>query len=93
MPPRLRFHDTYKKVFIAPDMTSFERAKHKKLVEELKQRRQQGETNLIIKNGLIVQRQLRRSNTSSVKITVPAPVKSSSTVQTSLSTDVDSQDS
>ena len=52
--PCLRFHDNYKKVFIAPDITKFERAKHKKLVDELKQRRQQGETNLIIKNGSIV---------------------------------------
>jgi len=51
----LRFHNSYKKVFIA---TKFERAKHKKLVEESKQWRQQGETNLIIKNGSIVQRQL-----------------------------------
>ena len=94
--PRLRFHDIYKKVFIAPDMTRFERAKHKKLVEELKQRRQQGETNLIIKNGLIVQRQLRRSNTSNVNIIVPVAAQSSSTAQTSpttMSTDADSQDS
>ena len=77
-------------------MTRFERAKHKKLVEELKQRRQQGETNLIIKNGLIVQRQLRRSNTSNVNIIVPVSAQSSSTAQTSsttMSTDADSQDS
>ena len=77
-------------------MTRFERAKHKKLVEELKQRRQQGETNLIIKNGLIVQRQLRRSNTSNVNIIIPVAAQSSSTAQTSpttMSTDADSQDS
>ena len=94
--PRLRFHDIYKKVFIAPDMTRFERAKHKKLVEELKQRRQQGETNLIIKNVSIVQRQLRRSNTSNVNIFVPVSAQSSSTAQTSptiMSTDVDSRGS
>jgi len=38
--PRLHFHDDYKKVYISPNMTKFERVKHKKLVEELKQRRQ-----------------------------------------------------
>ena len=77
-------------------MTRFERAKHKKLVEELKQRRPEGETNLIIKNGSIVQRQLRRSNTSHVNIIVPVSAQSFSTAQTSpitMSTDADSQDS
>jgi len=77
-------------------MTRFERAKHKKLLEELKQRRLQGETNLIIKNGSIVQRQLRRSKTSNVNIIVPVSAQSSSTVQTSpttMSIDADSQDS
>jgi len=83
--PRFRFHDSYnyKKVFIASDMTKFERAKHRKLVEELKQRRQQGKTNLIIKNGSIVQRQLRRSN---LNLSVPVPVQSSSLVAQTSST-------
>ena len=52
-------------------MTKFKRAKHKKLVDELKQHRQQGETNLIIKNGSIVRRQLRRSNTTNVNTSAP----------------------
>jgi len=37
---RLRHHQIYNKVYIAPDMTKLECAKHKKLVEELKTRRQ-----------------------------------------------------
>ena len=37
--PCLRFHENYKNVYIAPDMTKLERAKHKKLVDELKRRR------------------------------------------------------
>ena len=81
--PCLRFHDNYKKVFIAPDMTKFERAKHKKLVDELKQRRQQGETNLIIKNGSIVRRQLRRSNTTNVNTSTPNLAQTSPFAQTS----------
>ena len=93
--PRLRFHDDYKKVYIAPDMTKFERVKHKKLVEELKQRRQQGETNLIIKNGTITRRQLRRSNTN-MSISAPTPAQLSQITQTSstaMSTGGGNQDS
>ena len=41
-------------------MTKLQRSKHKKLVEELKKRKQQGEVNLIIKNGTIMKRQPRR---------------------------------
>ena len=51
-------------IYIAPDRTKLERAKHKKLVEELKERRSKGETSLVIRNGTIVQRQLNRSNSS-----------------------------
>ena len=54
--PKLRFHDQYRNVYIAPDMTRFQRTKHKKLVDELKRRKQQGEENLIIRNGLIMKR-------------------------------------
>ena len=41
-------------------MTKFERNKHKKLVDELKERKRQGEENLIIRNGTIVKRPPRR---------------------------------
>ena len=58
--PKLRFHEEYKNIFIAQDMTKLQRLKHKKLVEELKKRKQQGEVNLIIKNGTIMKRQPRR---------------------------------
>jgi len=47
-------HDQYKRVFIAPDRTKFEREKYTKLVNELKERKARGETNLIIRNGCMV---------------------------------------
>ena len=53
---KLRNHDQYKCVYIVSDKTKFEREKHKKLVDELKQRRADGETNLIIRNGSIITR-------------------------------------
>jgi len=51
--PCLCFDDSWLRT-VALDMTKFERAKHKKLVDELIQRRQQGELNLMIKNGSII---------------------------------------
>ena len=51
---KLRKFDKYKKVYIAPDRTKFERQKHQKLVEELKRRRSNGEQNLVIRNGSII---------------------------------------
>jgi len=53
----LRQHDRYKSVFIVPDRTKLEREKHKRVVEELKRRRTNGEKGLIIRNGHIVIRQ------------------------------------
>ena len=50
----LRHIDKYQRVFIAPDITSFERQKYHKLVEELRERRAQGETGLIIWNGSVI---------------------------------------
>jgi len=35
-------------VYFSPDRTKFEREKYRKLVDELKQRKENGETNLII---------------------------------------------
>ena len=51
---KLRLHDAYKTVYFSPDRTKFERVKYKKLVDELKQRKQNGETNLIIRNNTII---------------------------------------
>ena len=42
----LKKHDDFKNVFIAPDRSKLERIKHKKAVDELKQRRAKGETAL-----------------------------------------------
>ena len=57
--PRLRLTAEYKRVFIATDMTKLERGKHKKIVEELKRRRSNGESGIFIRNGNIVQRRPR----------------------------------
>jgi len=40
-------------------MIRFQKTKHRKVVDELKRRKQQGEQNLIIKNGSIVRREQR----------------------------------
>ena len=53
---KLHQHDSYKSVYLSPDRTKFERLKYKKLVEELKERRSKGETNLIIRNNAIIAR-------------------------------------
>ena len=51
-------------IYIAPDRTKLERAKHRKLVEELKDRRSKGETSLVIRNGTIVQKQPNCNNSA-----------------------------
>ena len=35
---QLQHHDKYENIYMVPDKTKFERAKHKRLVDELKQR-------------------------------------------------------
>jgi len=57
--PKLRHHDLYKNVYLSPDRTKFERVNYKKLVEELKLRRSNGENNLIIRNNSIIIRPTR----------------------------------
>ena len=55
----LRHHEQYKIVFIVPDRTKLERIKHKKAVDELRQRCNKGETGLLIRNGIVIKRQPR----------------------------------
>ena len=57
----LKRHEQYNNIilYIVPDRTRLERIKHKRVVEELKRRRANGETNLMIRNGSILQRQPR----------------------------------
>ena len=50
--------NTYKRVFISPDLTLQEREANKQLRQELRRRKDAGESNLIIKNGKIVSKQL-----------------------------------
>ena len=53
--PQLRNHSEYKNVYITPDLTQKERETNRKLREELATRRRNGETNLYIRGGRIVQ--------------------------------------
>ena len=46
-------------------MIKFQREKHRKLVDELKQRRANGEKGLIISNGSLVSRRQAEQSTSS----------------------------
>ena len=55
----LRHHSLYKNIYISKDMKNFEHKQNRKLVQELKQRRQRGEKNVMIHNSEIV---LRRSS-------------------------------
>ena len=55
----LRRHSQYTNIYVSTDMTKFQREKHKKLVQQLKQRRERGEKYLIIFNGEIVLRRDR----------------------------------
>lgn len=52
----LRTSEQYKGIFISSDMTKSEREQHKVLRAELQQRKSQGETNLVIRNGQIIVR-------------------------------------
>ena len=60
----LRRYDQYNRIYFAPDRTQLERVKHKKVVEELKQRRAKGETGLIIRNGTVTNKQSHCSNST-----------------------------
>jgi len=62
----LRHHEQYNKVFIAQDRTKFERIKHTKAVDELRQRRAKGKTGLIICNGVVMKWQPRLPASSSI---------------------------
>ena len=46
-------------IYIAPDLTKFQWEKNRKLVNELKHRKANGENNLVISNGTIVSRKPR----------------------------------
>ena len=58
----LRRHEEYNNVYIAPDMTKYQRHKHKQLVDELKHRRSNGENNLVIRNGEIITKRVYTNN-------------------------------
>ena len=81
----LRRHDQYKNIFIAPDRTKLERLKHKKAVDELRERRAKGESGLLIRNGVVIKRHLRPS--ASASHSSDAPTSQSSDTPTSQSSD------
>jgi len=72
----LRRHSQYNNIYVSADMTKFQRDKHRKLVQELKQRRGRGEKNLTILNGEIVLRKYR--NPTSASTTPPTGEASNS---------------
>jgi len=52
--PRLRLSKQFPNVYISPDRTKVEQQQHKELVALLRQRREKGERNIVIRNGRIV---------------------------------------
>lgn len=79
--PKLRFSKIWSRVYIQPDMSPKEREAHKKLYEELKRRRNQGENNLVIRHGKIVPYVPRTYRTR----TITNPVHTGSNTNASLS--------
>ena len=61
----LRRHEGFNNVYISADMTKYQRAKHKQLVEELKRRKAANEPNLTIRNGVIGTKRPYHSNKGS----------------------------
>ena len=53
--PKLRFSSTWYQLYIQSDMTPTECEAYRKLQEEIKRHKNLGETNLIIRNGKIIQ--------------------------------------
>jgi len=58
----LKCSEQCKHVYIVPDRTKLERIQHKKLVDELKTRQSQGETNLTIRNGATISKSIHSKN-------------------------------
>ena len=70
----LRRHELYQTAFVSPDMTKYQRSKHKQLVEELKRRRV-NQPNLVIRDGVIVTRTARPSQaTNQMDTSIATPV-------------------
>ena len=53
--PQLRHSEAWGKVYLSPDLTRSEREESRRLREELKKRKENGETNLMIRNKRIIQ--------------------------------------
>ena len=75
--PSLQHHAQYKNIYIVPDMTKFQREKRRKLVDELRSRKPNGETNPIISNGVIVTKKPHNQNASNTSSHSASPPVSS----------------
>ena len=64
----LRQSKVYKSIFISPDLTLQERNENKKLIDELRQRKANGETGLVIRRGEIIRRQVPAETTQRIII-------------------------
>ena len=67
----LRRHEEYNNIYIAPDMTKYQRHKHKQLIDELKRRRSNGENNLVIRNGEIITKRSYTNNARNQDVRAP----------------------
>jgi len=65
-------HDQYKNIFIAPHRTKLERLKHKKAVDELRERCAKDESGLLIRNGVVIKLHLRPSASASRFLDAPS---------------------
>lgn len=80
--PQLRSNETWKRVFITPDMTRSEREAHKLLRNELKTRRSQGETNLTIRGNRIISVTMSHKSSVPFPSTIAAPTDDATTALT-----------
>ena len=69
--PRLRSSTQFPNVYISPDRTRTEQLQHKELAALLKQRREKGERNIVIRNRRIVTYHPRPHQASLIKPSQP----------------------
>ena len=61
--------------YIKQNMTKHQTSEHKQLIGVLKQRKSNGENNLIIRNGAVTTRRPRAQNSNSRNTTAPSPTE------------------
>ena len=63
----VNYRTTNYKVFVSIDRTPFQREEHRKLVDELKSRKSTGESDIVIRNNIIVKKFQTGNNAVKVK--------------------------